>query len=66
MTPAPIMTSVYSGRTCIGFALARGKHDVEAFTADQQSLGFFASVPEAANAIADHYQQKEPSSEKAA
>jgi hypothetical protein len=54
MKPAPAITSVYSGRDCIGFAIARGVRGVEAFTANERSLGLFKDVPTAANAIADH------------
>jgi hypothetical protein len=45
------MISVYAGRTCIGFLLSRGKLGHEAFTADGQSLGLFASVKLAAGAV---------------
>jgi hypothetical protein len=45
------MTSVISGTVCIGFVLARGVSGFEAFAADQQSLGLFASEREAVAAV---------------
>jgi hypothetical protein len=46
-----MMLSVYSGRKCVGFLLERGKTGVEAFDAEQRSLGVFTTLREAANAI---------------
>ena len=48
--PAP-MVSVYTGRTCIGFALNRGKLGFEAFDADQHSLGIYPTAQAAYEAI---------------
>jgi hypothetical protein len=45
--------SIYSGRRAIGFILARGKLDYEAFTADDRSLGTFASMKLAADALSE-------------
>jgi hypothetical protein len=39
-TTTPLL-SVYDGRSCIGFVLARGRRGFEAFTAGEQSLGMF-------------------------
>jgi hypothetical protein len=39
-TAAPLVT-VYDGRSCIGFVLARGRAGYEAFGADETSLGLF-------------------------
>jgi hypothetical protein len=47
------MLSVYSGRECVGFILARGKTGFEAFTADQKSLGLYPTQREAARALPD-------------
>jgi hypothetical protein len=47
---SPIV-SVYSGQTCIGFILHRGRAGFEAFDREQRSLGFFRSQREAAAAI---------------
>jgi hypothetical protein len=43
--------AVYSGRVCIGFLLPRGRLGVEAFDADDHSLGIFPTVKAAADAI---------------
>jgi hypothetical protein len=51
-TTSPLL-SVYSGRTCIGFILARGKLGFEAFNADQRSLGIYPTQREAAAALPD-------------
>jgi hypothetical protein len=37
------MISVYDGRSCVGFVLARGRRGFEAFTAAEKSLGMFTS-----------------------
>jgi hypothetical protein len=47
------MVSVYDGRACLGFILARGHAGFEAFTADDQSLGLFKTQAQAANALTD-------------
>jgi hypothetical protein len=47
------LVSVYDGRTCLGFVLARGKLGFEAFTADERSLGTYATQREAAAAIGE-------------
>jgi hypothetical protein len=46
--------SVTDGRQAIGFLISRGKIGVEAFTADEQSLGLFKNVPAAATACWQH------------
>jgi hypothetical protein len=43
--------SVYDGRCHIGFLLLRGKAGVEAFDADDRSLGLFPDTKTAAAAI---------------
>jgi hypothetical protein len=43
--------SVYSGQTCVGFLLRRGKSGVEAFGADDRSLGLFPNQQTEADAI---------------
>ena len=43
--------SVYSGQTCIGFLLPRGKQGTEAYDADWDSLGIFPSLKIAAAAV---------------
>jgi len=49
--PTAKLLSVYDGRRCAGFILARGKVAFEAFDRDEKSLGVFASTREAAAAI---------------
>jgi len=49
--PSAAMVSVYDGRSCIGFIFARGKLGLEAFTADERSVGTFATKRDAANAL---------------
>jgi hypothetical protein len=41
---------VCDGRTCVGH-IARGKHGVEAFDADDKSLGIFPDEKAAADAV---------------
>jgi hypothetical protein len=43
--------AVYDGQTCVGHILARGKAGHEATDPDDQSLGTFATVKAAADAI---------------
>jgi hypothetical protein len=43
------MLSVYDGRTCIGFVLARGRRGFESFDAAENSLGMFPTRDEAIN-----------------
>jgi hypothetical protein len=43
--------AVYDGQTCLGFLLPRGKTGVEAFDADDRSLGTFPDLKSAADAI---------------
>jgi hypothetical protein len=45
------MLAVYDGRTCIGHLLMRGKAGVEAFDADDRSLGLYPDLKAAAAAI---------------
>jgi hypothetical protein len=45
------MVSVYSGRACLGFIIARGRGGFEAFDRDEQSLGFFPTNVAAADAV---------------
>jgi chitinase len=45
--------SVYDGRFCVGFILARGRDGFEAFNADETSLGLFSTQDAAASAIAE-------------
>ena len=49
-TTAP-MLSVYDGRQCVGWILARGKTGFEAFDAGERSLGLFDNQREAADAV---------------
>jgi hypothetical protein len=50
-TTTPLL-SVYGGRQCLGFVLARGSHGFEAFSADpEQSLGVFATRKAAINQL---------------
>jgi hypothetical protein len=43
--------SVYSGRTCIGFLLPRGRQGAEAFDANNVSLGLYSDLRSAADAV---------------
>lgn len=47
---AAAMLSVFDGRECVGFLLRRGRAGIEAFTADEKTLGTFATEREAATA----------------
>jgi hypothetical protein len=48
---APRLLSVCEGQTCIGFLLSRGRAGVEAFNADNKSLGIFPDQKSAADAV---------------
>jgi hypothetical protein len=43
--------AVFDGRRCCGFLLPRGKQGVEAFNADDHSIGVFPDLKAAANAV---------------
>jgi hypothetical protein len=43
--------AVYSGQVCLGHILPRGKSGVEAFDADDRSLGMFPDQKSAADAV---------------
>jgi len=47
----PAMLSVYDGRHCVGFILARGREGFEAFGSDAKSRGLFSTQREAAAAL---------------
>jgi hypothetical protein len=47
----PPIIPVISGKVCLGFILARGPAGFEALTADERSLGLFATQHEAAAAV---------------
>jgi hypothetical protein len=44
--------AVYSGQTCIGHAIWRGKGGVEAYNVDDKSIGLFPTLKEATAALA--------------
>ena len=46
----PSLATVYDGQTCIGFLLKRA-NSVEAFDADEHSLGIFPDIKTAADAV---------------
>jgi hypothetical protein len=48
------ITSIYDGRSCIGFVLARGRVGFEAFNAGDRSLGVFATRDAAINKLKDN------------
>jgi hypothetical protein len=50
-SPRATCLSVYAGQTCIGFLLTRGSASIEAFDADDKSLGIFPDQKSAADAI---------------
>jgi hypothetical protein len=43
--------AVYSGQVCLGHILPRGRSGVEAFDADDRSLGIFPDQKSAADAV---------------
>jgi hypothetical protein len=45
------MVSVYDGRQCVGFILARGKSGFEAFDCDERSVGLYPTQCAAAAAL---------------
>jgi hypothetical protein len=53
--PAAAMISVYSGRSCRGFVLARGVSGFEGFDRDEKSLGLFPTEREAVAAILERW-----------
>jgi hypothetical protein len=48
---APFLIVFDDSQTCVGFVLKRGPTGFEAFGADEESLGLFATQAEAAAAI---------------
>ena len=54
----PPMLSIYDGRICLGFVIARGKLGFEAFDRDVRSIGVYPTQGEAANAIPNKEEQK--------
>jgi hypothetical protein len=48
---ASAMFSIYDGRICVGHILGRGRSGFEAFTAQDESLGLFASQQDAINEL---------------
>jgi hypothetical protein len=53
-TERPNMIVVADGRTTIGFVMRRGPRGVEAYDADERSIGMFADVNAAATAVWKH------------
>ena len=51
------LATVYRSHVCIGFVMARRNGEVEAFDADQHSLGMFAHPDAAAAAIYSHQEK---------
>lgn len=43
--------SVYDGTTCVRFLLSRGRQGIEAFDADERSIGVFPNMQTAADAV---------------
>jgi hypothetical protein len=60
--PTASMLSVFDERRCIGVILLRGPAKVEAFTAENESLGLFQNEDQAAAALwrHAHHQPIEP------
>jgi hypothetical protein len=50
--PPSNWVAVYSGQTCIGHAIWRGRIGVEAFNVDDKSIGLFPTFKEATAALA--------------
>jgi hypothetical protein len=59
--PTPLV-SVYSGRQCIGFVIARSKAGFEAFDPNDKSLGVFASMKLAADVLSNGWNESEAES----
>jgi len=55
--PSPL-SSVYDGRICRGFVIARGKLGFEAFDSDERSMGVYPTRREAVNAIPSNEEKK--------
>jgi hypothetical protein len=51
MSATTPISYVYDGRQCLGHVLSRGPKGFEAFDHDDKSLGVFASMRDAANAL---------------
>jgi hypothetical protein len=51
MSTSTPMLSVYDGQQLVGWILARGRRGYEAFDADENSLGTFASRDAAINKL---------------
>jgi hypothetical protein len=53
VSPKAVSTwaAIYDGQRCIGHIFHRGKNGWEAFNADDETIGFFKSPAEAANAL---------------
>jgi hypothetical protein len=47
----PRMVPVMAGRTCVGFLINQGPLGVEAYDANEKSLGIFPNAVEAAAAV---------------
>jgi len=47
----PRLVPVMNGGACVGFLIRRGLHSVEAFDADEKSLGIFPDALGAAAAV---------------
>ena len=52
------LSSVYDGRICRGFVIARGKLGFEAFDSDERSIGVYPTRREAVNAIPSNEEKK--------
>jgi hypothetical protein len=50
-TNVPRFVPVMSGRACAGFLISRGPRGIEAYDANEKSLGIFANAIEAAVAF---------------
>jgi hypothetical protein len=64
MDPASNILSVTDGRQSIGFLISRGKIGVEAFDADEKSIGTFPNVQVAATTLWKHAHGQPISTEK--
>ena len=48
------MISIYDGRQCVGFVLARGRSGYEAFDGGERSVGMFKTKDAAINKLKDN------------
>jgi hypothetical protein len=58
MSRAPNLVSVYDGQSYMGCILSRGRLGFEAFDKDERSIGLFADIKSAADALSENTKQE--------